>query len=77
MCLYFSFFFLLQVLMQELSSFVFAAKMKTTEKGSLNPLRSVMKLCTQSSSRNKKVKLFYCCAHLGGDLHYKLRQKVG
>lgn len=57
MCQYFSFFFLLQVLLQELSSFVFAAKMKTTEKGSMNPLKTVMKLCTQSSSRNEKVKL--------------------
>lgn len=77
MCQYFSFFFLLQVLLQELSSFVFATKMKMTEKGSMDPLRSVMKLCAQSSSRNEKVKLFYCCAHLGGDLLYKLTQRVG
>lgn len=77
MCQYFNFFFLLQVLLQELSSFVFGAKMKMTEKGSMNPLRSVMKLCTQSSSRNEKVKLFYCCVHLGGDLHYNSHKELG
>lgn len=45
----------LQVLLQELSGFVFAAKVKMTENGSMSTLRSVIKLCTQSSSRNRKV----------------------
>eukprot|EP00066_Takifugu_rubripes_P017315 XP_011606581.1 PREDICTED: serine-protein kinase ATM [Takifugu rubripes] len=53
-----------KVLLQELSSFVFAAKMKMTEKGSMNPLRSVMKLCTQSSSRNEKDKVFLVSSRL-------------
>lgn len=46
-----------QVLLQELSGFVFAAKVKLAKSGSLSSLSSVIKLCTQSSSRNGEVML--------------------
>lgn len=44
-----------QVLLQEVSGFVFAAKGKVSENGGVATLRSVIRLCTQLSSRNRKV----------------------
>ncbi|KAM3615619.1 uncharacterized protein V6R79_005129 [Siganus canaliculatus] len=43
-----------KALAQELSGFVYSAKLKMAEEGTMNTLRSVMKLCTQSASRKHK-----------------------
>lgn len=44
-----------QTLAQDFSGFVSSVKVKMTEEGTMSTLRSVMKLCTQSASRNNKV----------------------
>lgn len=46
-----------QVLLQELSGFVLAAKAKLAKSGSASSLSSVIRLCTQSSSRSREVAL--------------------
>ncbi|XP_044057150.1 serine-protein kinase ATM isoform X2 [Siniperca chuatsi] len=43
-----------KALAQDFSGFVSSVKVKMTEEGAMSTLRSVMKLCTQSASREKK-----------------------
>uniref|UniRef100_H3CCZ5 Serine-protein kinase ATM n=1 Tax=Tetraodon nigroviridis TaxID=99883 RepID=H3CCZ5_TETNG len=43
-----------QVLLQELSGFVYSAKVKMAENQRMSTLRTVIRLCTQSSGRNRK-----------------------
>ncbi|KAM9318497.1 serine-protein kinase ATM [Pholidichthys leucotaenia] len=46
-----------KALVQDFSGFVSSVKVKLTEEGTMNTLRSVMKLCTQSASRKNKDKV--------------------
>ncbi|KAE8295481.1 Serine-protein kinase ATM [Larimichthys crocea] len=46
-----------KALAQDFSGFVSSVKVKMTEEGTMNTLRSVMKLCTQSASRKNKDKV--------------------